>query len=221
MDVHWLVCLCSPPQQCQPGRGGSRALQARTHRVAVGAGMVGLAHHAWATGWPRAHMHAHGCLTCVCVTVARQTRVCGSVGVWFGKLQQQRLARMLSLWALVSIGFYLGSVGRHSCDMMNFEWLAEIIFRGMCTVVFDFLFSAVLQLQKQRAAGRAGTGQRLCLLLCYKPLDQHARWLCHGCPTQFSACVASSFSFSLLLSTQQWELRETMQPCHVCAFWNS
>ena len=41
---------------------------------------------------------------------------------------------MLSLWALVSSGFNLGSVGRHSCDMMNVEWLAEIIFRGMCTV---------------------------------------------------------------------------------------
>ena len=44
---------------CSVSRGGSsRALQARTHRVAVGAGMVGLAHHVRATGWPRARMHA-------------------------------------------------------------------------------------------------------------------------------------------------------------------
>ena len=101
----------------------------------------------------------------------RMCCVCAWGGVMRGHVAARKrgFCACLAFWALVSSGFNLGSVGRHSCGMMNVEWLAKIVFRGMCTVVFAFLFSAVLQQQKQRAAGRAGTGQRLCLLLFSHP----------------------------------------------------
>ena len=76
---------------------------------------------------------------------------------------------MLSLWALVSSGFDLGSVGRHSCDMMNVEWLAEIIFRGMCTVVFDFCFQLFCSSKNRgRQAGQARASAFVCF--CFPTL---------------------------------------------------